>query len=219
MEAVLLESLLERGLTLSEIGARVGRHPSTVGYWIKKHGLVAAHHCRFAPKGAIERATLEGLVAAGLTLREIASRCDRSYTTVRYWVRTYGLGEAHEAGRRARAARRERMCARHGTLRFRRDGRGHYRCPSCSSEAVHRRRRRLKSMLVAELGGRCEICGYDRYLGALEFHHRDPTEKSFGVAGGGITRSLARLRDEVRKCALLCANCHAEVEGGVTALG
>jgi hypothetical protein len=72
--------------------------------------------------------------------------------------------------------------------------------------------------LVEEAGGQCEICGYRRCLHALEFHHQDPAVKSFGIALRGITRSIETVRREVAKCALLCANCHAEVEDGLTKL-
>jgi len=72
----------------------------------------------------------------------------------------------------------------------------------------------LKRLLVTEAGGACELCGYAGFVGALEFHHRDPTEKAFGLGSRGITRSLAAVRAEAAKCALLCSNCHAEVEGG-----
>lgn len=73
-------------------------------------------------------------------------------------------------------------------------------------------------VLVAEAGGRCCICGYDRYVGALEFHHLDPAQKRLGLAAGGLTLSLEVLRGEARKCVLVCSNCHAEVEGGVTSV-
>jgi hypothetical protein len=79
-------------------------------------------------------------------------------------------------------------------------------------------RRDAKRRLLAEAGGRCRLCGYDRYAGALEFHHLDPALKSFGLSVRGITRSLESLRDEARKCVLLCSNCHAEVEAGVATL-
>jgi hypothetical protein len=39
----------------------------------------------------------------------------------------------------------------------------------------------VKEILVAEAGGSCLICGYDRYAGALQFHHLDPATKSFGL--------------------------------------
>jgi 5-methylcytosine-specific restriction endonuclease McrA len=83
-------------------------------------------------------------------------------------------------------------------------------------ERVAQWRRNAKEKLVAEAGGRCSVCGYDRYLGALQFHHLDPSQKAFALSMRGITRSLAKLRAEAKKCALLCSNCHAEVEGGVT---
>jgi hypothetical protein len=80
------------------------------------------------------------------------------------------------------------------------------------------RRRTIKEILVREAGGRCQICGYDRYSAALQFHHVDPGAKSFGLALRGVTRSLDRCREEARKCVLLCANCHAEVEAAVARL-
>jgi hypothetical protein len=76
----------------------------------------------------------------------------------------------------------------------------------------------VKDALVAEAGGSCVLCGYSRCLAALEFHHLDPAAKRFSLAGRGVTRSLARAREEARKCVLLCANCHAEVEAGVRTL-
>jgi hypothetical protein len=73
-------------------------------------------------------------------------------------------------------------------------------------------------MLVAEAGGKCEICGYDRLSRALQFHHVDPRSKEFSLSGSALTYSLARLRREARKCALLCGNCHVEVEDGLVDL-
>jgi hypothetical protein len=79
-----------------------------------------------------------------------------------------------------------------------------------------RHRKRLKEILVQEAGGRCAICGYDRNARALHFHHLDPKTKRLGLSGQGVTYSLAMLRAEAQKCVLLCSNCHAEVEDGVT---
>ena len=71
---------------------------------------------------------------------------------------------------------------------------------------------------MAEAGGRCVLCGYGRCVGALAFHHVDPSSKSFGLAEGGVGRSLENARAEVSKCVLLCSNCHAEVEAGMVDL-
>ena len=62
------------------------------------------------------------------------------------------------------------------------------------------------------------LCGYDRYIGALHFHHVDPSRKEFAVSGRGFTRSIAKMREEAAKCVLLCSNCHAEVEAGIATL-
>ena len=55
MEAAILEDYLRRGLSLDQIGELTGRHPSTISYWMKRHGLSAVHRDRHAPKGGVDR--------------------------------------------------------------------------------------------------------------------------------------------------------------------
>jgi excisionase family DNA binding protein len=221
MDAGVLEAYLREGLSLEKIAGLTGRHPTTVGYWVKQHGLSAVHRDRHAPKGGIDKETLATLVDAGMTTREIAERLGFSQSTVRHWLRRHGLRtqrarrtETHGT-RGVDPPRKILQCARHGSTSFGLDNRGIYRCLRCRTEAVARRRRRLKEILVSEAGGRCTLCGYDRYIGALQFHHRNSEDKVFGVGERGMTRSLAAVRAEAAKCVLLCANCHAEVEGGI----
>jgi DNA-binding transcriptional ArsR family regulator len=203
MDRETLERYLAEGLSLPQIAARVGRHSSTVGYWITKLGLIANGRNRYAPKGRIERDVLARLVRDGLTLREMAEALDVSVSTVRHWLRRHGMETV-------RARRPLTFTADGGTM-----GDGYYRCAKCRSEHVARRRRKVKDILVEEAGGSCRLCGYDRYAGALEFHHLDSAKKSFSLGHKGVTRSLELAREEARKCILLCANCHAEVEGGI----
>jgi hypothetical protein len=178
-----------------------------------------------AAKRRVERAPLEAFVEQGMTIAEIAGEVNRSTGTVRRLLARYGLRTKGSLRRvELRAAKESglasvvRSCARHGETEFAIEGRGYYRCKQCRAEGVARRRRRLKEILVAEAGGECCICGYDRYIGALEFHHVDPGEKRLGLAAGGLTLSLDALRAEARKCVLVCSNCHAEVEGGTASL-
>ena len=96
--------------------------------------------------------------------------------------------------------------------------RDHFRCLTCRRERVIARRRKVKQILVEEAGGRCVLCGYDRYAGALHFHHVDPATKEFALALNGVARSLEKARAEAAKCVLICANCHAEVEEGVATI-
>lgn len=109
-------------------------------------------------------------------------------------------------------------CRHHGSTMFVRERSGYYRCKGCRMERVGRRRQSIKRTLVEEAGGKCLICGYGRCRQALQFHHLDPSAKAFHLGHAGLTRSLAKAREEARKCVLLCANCHAEVEAGISSV-
>jgi transposase-like protein len=190
---------------------------------MNKHGLEAVHREKDSARGGIGRERLEELVQRGATIAEIAAEVGFGKASVRYWLRRYGLrtGVAQRitAERDARdggLATISLTCPHHGDTDFIIEGRGHYRCKLCRQERVASRRRRLKVTLVEEAGGRCRLCGYDRCLSALEFHHLDPIEKRLGISAGGLALSLDVLRAEAAKCVLLCSNCHAEVESGVS---
>ncbi len=73
-------------------------------------------------------------------------------------------------------------------------------------------------MAVQYGGGKCQICGYAKSIRALTFHHRNPSEKDFGLSDRGLTRSWEKTKNEIKKCVLLCANCHAEVHDGLVQL-
>jgi predicted DNA-binding protein YlxM (UPF0122 family) len=77
--------------------------------------------------------------------------------------------------------------------------------------SVSKRRRKIKEMAVEYKGGKCVKCGYNKYIGALEFHHLDPTVKDFAISNSGHCRSWEKVKDELDKCILVCANCHAEI--------
>ncbi len=107
-----------------------------------------------------------------------------------------------------------RECRVHGLVvhhRYREGERRRYRCKRCVGEAVTRRHRKLKRLLVDEFGGSCNVCGYGRCLGNLHCHHVDPATKAFEVQVG-LGKSLAAYREEARKCVLVCANFHVEIE-------
>ncbi len=219
MERLALEGYLAKGLSLERIAALVGKSPSTVSYWVMKHGLVAVHRDKHASRGGIERERLEAFVAQGMSMRAMARELDVGLATVRYWMAKYELhATAYIRGSDSlfmKPREIERRCKTHGMTAFVSSGaRCHYRCKRCRSAAVSGRRRRVKRILVEEAGGRCALCGYDRSPAALQFHHVDPATKAFELSHNGVTRSIARARAEAKKCVLLCANCHAEVESG-----
>ena len=83
--------------------------------------------------------------------------------------------------------------------------------------AVAKRRRKIKLMSIEYKGGKCQICGYSKYPGALDLHHING-KKSFGISDKGYTRSWERTKKELDKCILVCANCHREIEAGISQL-
>jgi|SRR3989338_5641846 len=85
-------------------------------------------------------------------------------------------------------------------------------------KAVRKRRNKLRTMAREYKGGKCMICGYTKYPGSLDFHHLDPKQKEFGISVRGLTRSWEKIRKEIDKCILVCANCHREIHAGITQL-
>ena len=80
------------------------------------------------------------------------------------------------------------------------------------AQAITAIRHALKNQLIKEAGGKCCKCGYNKYSAALEFHHLNPEEKEFSI--GNFTShnnvNIQQAKEEVKKCVLLCSNCHKE---------
>lgn len=93
-----------------------------------------------------------------------------------------------------------------------------YNCSPPSRKQISQygeERRRRKKILVEMLGGKCSLCGYDRSMSALSFHHKDPTHKKFDISNNGnLLKEWRIVVKEAKKCELLCLNCHAEKHNG-----
>ncbi len=85
------------------------------------------------------------------------------------------------------------------------------------SELVSEWRRRRKLKLINIKGDKCEICGYNKCIWALEFHHLDPKEKDFSISQKNI-KSMEKYIEEIKKCILVCSNCHREIHTGMVSL-
>lgn len=81
------------------------------------------------------------------------------------------------------------------------------------SESVIGWRQRMKVQALEYKGFCCQRCGYRRCVNALDFHHIDPSKKEFQIAAKIC--SWEKMKTELDKCLLLCANCHREFHGGV----
>ena len=76
---------------------------------------------------------------------------------------------------------------------------------------IHRR----KNNLIKVFDSKCCICGFDKFQQALEFHHVKPEEKEFQICGSNaVTKALEKQLIEMRKCILVCSNCHKGIHQG-----
>lgn len=80
-----------------------------------------------------------------------------------------------------------------------------------SSKSTSDFRRRRKINLIKVCGNSCNLCGYNKTVNALEFHHINPEEKEYGIASQGTCHDIEKDLQEVQKCILVCANCHREI--------
>ena len=79
----------------------------------------------------------------------------------------------------------------------------------CSACVTKQRSRDIKTKAVNYKGGKCKNCGYNKCIGALDFHHINPNEKDFTISNN--SGKWANIKKEPDKCDLLCKNCHAEL--------
>lgn len=112
------------------------------------------------------------------------------------------------------SVKEERVCKIHG-LQVHHKYKNKWVCRKCCTEATQRRRVRVKRKAVDYLGGCCQICGYNDCIDALDFHHLDPVQKEFSISHDGVNVSYDKLKKELDKCILLCANCHREVHASL----
>lgn len=178
-------------MSLEAIGDLAGKHSSTVSYWLRKHGLKASHVERHAPKGPVDEGRLRRMVEEGRSIREMANDLGRGYSTVRYWLKRFDLETERstrcresDVAREAGLQKADLRCPRHGHTTFFLRPDGGFRCLKCSISAVSERRRQVKRQLVEEGGGECRICGFNEHQSALQFHHRNPSEKLFHLGYG-----------------------------------
>ena len=89
-----------------------------------------------------------------------------------------------------------------------------YSCKKCRAKYTKILRDNIKHKCVEYKGGKCFVCGYNKFQGSLDFHHIDPKEKDFSI-GNMRGTSFENLKQELDKCVLLCKNCHCEVHAGL----
>jgi len=85
------------------------------------------------------------------------------------------------------------------------------RCGNCRSVFY---RKKTKQQALDYKGSKCSVCGYDKCMGAMHFHHVYPDDKKFTIASYMFNK-FDSLVEELEKCILVCSNCHSEIHAGL----
>ncbi len=168
----------------------------------------------------MEKEVLEKYLQEGLSLNQVCKLTGKSLTTIRYWKDKYSLkssyktfkeqerveqGETRWGSKCKKEVKTENFHQRRG-----RAFSSTY-CKPCTTEQTLERIRKLKSQMIDYKGGCCSRCGYDKYQGALEFHHINRKEKDFNPSHLKKYSFDDRIKSELDKCVLVCSNCHREI--------
>lgn len=173
----------------------------------------------------MEKEYLEGCIRNEMSTHQISKQCGKASSTVRYWLSKFELSTTHKSFKDGGSVTEygdKKHCPKCNCDKkinefYQRRGKegGSVYCISCSNDESRERGRRFKKKCVDYKGGCCEICGYDKYIGALQFHHLDPTKKDFGLANVKSHKFDEKIKKELDKCILVCANCHFEIHGSL----
>lgn len=154
---------------------------------------------------------LTSAIEEGLSTRQLGERFGCSQTNIRYWLKKFNLKTKVLTQKDSRVCPKCKV-KKDLTMFYCRRGKpgtSTY-CKPCTITQTKDRQKAFKRLCVEYKGGKCSSCGYFKCIGALEFHHTDPSKKEFTISRRkGFSLNQA-VKDELDKCTLLCANCHRE---------
>lgn len=168
---------------------------------------------------------LKKLLDEGKSTNEIASIVGlKSGSTVRHWMKKYGLVSTAKKGKKRELTELElnepnmRLCKKCGEhkelakfrLRADRNNSPSSYCFDCERATSAKRASDVyatnKAALVEYMGGVCVGCDGKFPIAVYDFHHMKPEHKDFKLADTAY--SFKDVLQELKKCILVCANCH-----------
>lgn len=157
----------------------------------------------------MQKLILENEIRNNLSIREIAKKYSKSYTSIRYWLKKYEL----KTCKKQKILLNCIICNKELT-----GTQSKYCSLNCKSKALNsygaQKNRAIyrKKEFIEKLGGKCSICCYNKNIAGLVFHHIDTSKKKFEINGKSLSNlSIKKLYEELDKCILLCQNCHMEL--------
>ena len=165
----------------------------------------------------IQKEQLQDLYKQGLSMTKIANQLNVSYITVSRYTKRYNLEPNYLRGNKPNKKNTIRICSKCGETditKFYKSS--YYLCKSCNKVLTKDNNKKRKEKYMALLGGKCQVCGYDKYYGVLEFHHKDPSTKSELLNKQTLIQyNDTFIKEELKKCILVCSNCHREIHAGL----
>jgi hypothetical protein len=173
----------------------------------------------------MDYSTLKSFVDSKMSIREISKITNKGSTTIRYWLKKYDLKTENKSFKEGYVlnpilkvdGRPVQNCSKCSILLT--EETGYWRsskkiwqanCKKCHNKYSVERWQNNKKRAVEYKGGKCERCGYDKCVDALEFHHINPTQKDKNFGNIKI-RKWETQKNELDKCICVCANCHREI--------
>lgn len=168
---------------------------------------------------------LKQYIEQGFSTYEISKATNKSQTNVRYWLKKHNLKTKNLSFSQGFALKEKiiengieyKICASCKTKKellkdfyTKNEKYSHAWCKTCINKNTIAIQQDKKIQAINYKGGKCVKCGYNKYAGALDFHHLDPSKKDFTIARRKNC-SLETIKPELDKCILLCRNCHAEL--------
>jgi len=154
---------------------------------------------------------LEELISQGYSNIKIGELLNIHRTTVPKWIKKYGIDDLRNGHCGDKIFNDKcKLCGK--DINYNPSNRSC--CPTCVTRI---RRYRLKKKAVEYKGNKCEICGFDESLAAMEFHHSSEN-KDFEISDMNH-KSWDFIKPELDKCVLICSNCHRQIHSKYDDLG
>jgi hypothetical protein len=148
-------------------------------------------------------------IIQGFSTWDLTKQFNTTQPNIRYWLKKYEL----QTIRKQNSINNQRICLTCNITKpqdefYKRGKKFMCHCKKCFLKKNTNKRLEVKQKAVDYLGGKCSKCGYNKCLAALDFHHINPNDKDSDYTNWRM--SFDKLKTELDKCVLLCANCHRE---------
>ncbi len=173
----------------------------------------------------MDKSTLETLISQGFSISQISKSTNKSKTSIRHWLNKFNLKTKNKSFKEQPRTKKITIindqefknCPKCNQLKnlkldfyTSKKGEVHGWCKPCNNKITYEKQLLRKIECIKYKGGKCSVCNYDKYIGALDFHHVDPSQKEFTISELR-SYSLENIKTELDKCILICKNCHAEL--------